>query len=267
MSFVETSDEQRINYEYQPGADPLVFIHGWLHNKTIWKKEIDYFHKQGHATLSIDLRGHGKSSTPDKLDAYNLERFAQDVHEVLAAKEISNATLIGHSLGGMIILKYLKQYGSVKRVVLIDSTYENPSKHVPLFNKVNWTPLTEQLIKYIEDKPRIQRKIGGIDYQKTHPKTPTWLIGAKHSAPHVILSCFREILSLNEEELLKNIRIPTLLIAGEQDKKTPAKITKHMHEKIPGSKLVIIPDAPHDTPRTHPEQLIQAITEFLEEHP
>ena len=264
MSEFTTSDEQTIYYEHTPGEDTLVFIHGWLHNHSIWDKEVKHFTKQQKGTVVLDLRGHGNSSTPEELDDYSMQRFATDVHELLTHLGIQQPTLIGHSLGGMIALTYLKKH-SVKRLVLIDSTYENPSKHVPLANKIQWTPITEQLIKYIQDKPRIQRALGGIDYEKTPRQIPTWLVGAKHSAPHVILSCMREILRLNEEELLKHIHIPTLLIAGENDKKTPAKITRQMHQQIPNSKLVIIPDAPHDTPRTHPKAIIQALDEFLEE--
>lgn len=266
MSTYTTSDEETIYYEHTPGSDALVFIHGWMHNHTIWKHEVKHFQKQGRATLTIDLRGHGKSSTPQALDAYTMQRFAQDVHEVITHCELENPTLIGHSLGGMIALTYLKEH-PVKRLVLIDSAYENPAKHVALAKNVNWTPITQKLINYIQDKPRLKRRLGGVDYSNANKHLPTWLLGAKHSTPHVILSCLREILHLDEEELLKKIHSPTLIIAGEKDKQTPASIAKKMHSQITTSKLVIIPDAEHDTPRTHPKKIIQALDEFLEAHP
>lgn len=268
MSEYETSDGVNIHYEHQPGTDALVFIHGWLHNRTVWKHETAHFHKQGHETLAADLRGHGRSEAPDDIDAYSLERHAQDIREALEELGIQHPTLIGHSLGGLIALSYYKQYRDAKRLVLIDSTYENPAKHVPLIKNLPWTPLTDKLIEYIKDRPRVQRTLGAeTDFSKHTGSIPSWLVGAKQTAPHVILSCMRELLRCDEKALLAHIDAPTLLIVGEDDNKTPAAITQYMHEHIANSELVTIPAGTHDTPITHPERITKSIEDFLQKNP
>lgn len=263
MSEFTTSDEQTIHYEYTPGEDPLVFIHGWVQDLHLWDQEITYFQEQGHATLRIDLRGHGKSSAPKNIEAYTMQRFVDDLHEAITHCKLENPTLIGHSLGGMIALSYVKEHHP-KRLVLIDSSYENPSKHVPIAKNINWTPITQKLLEYVEEHPEIQQTIGEIN---DHKHLPELLRRIKQTAPHVILTCLREILKLDQEQILKHIRAPTLLIAGEKDWQTPPSIAKEMHQKIPQSKLSIIPKADHNTPLSHPKEIIQEIESFLEETP
>jgi pimeloyl-ACP methyl ester carboxylesterase len=77
----------------------------WYKNWTSWKKEIQFFNKHNISTITLDLRGHGKSDKPNELTSNTLDCFAKDIHEILIKENITDFIIVGHSMGGMIALK------------------------------------------------------------------------------------------------------------------------------------------------------------------
>ncbi len=76
--------------------------------------------------------------------------FAKDIKELLVHNNISNPVIVGHSFGGMILLKFEELFpGTAACLVLIDTTYENPVKNIPLIKYFDLTPITKLLLKHI----------------------------------------------------------------------------------------------------------------------
>ncbi len=109
-----------INFEVKGTGNPLVFIHGFMENRKIWNDYVSLL-SATHQIITIDLDGHGESQN---LRAVNtMDDFADDVIEVLNHLKITNATFIGHSMGGYVILALCEVYPQVvNKVVLINST-------------------------------------------------------------------------------------------------------------------------------------------------
>lgn len=263
MASFETSDEQVISYEYTEGSHVVVLVHGYLHSKSVWREEVEFFQDKGYGTLCFDLRGHGSSSKPQDVDSYSMSRFSADLEELLQHLSIADFSLIGHSLGGMISLFHYDKYGSCKRLVLLDSSYENPAKHIPVAKDIDWNPIIDKLIKYFEKNQHLLPPVDEVDFSRGSKLIPSWLRVVKNNAPQTILACMREILDFNIEHILDDIRVPTLIIVGEKDWQTPPSISKKMHERIKGSEYHVLRDADHDLILSESEEYSMLIYDFF----
>ena len=100
---VLSADGVSIAYSvYGKGETALVFIHGWSCDSRYWYRQIPYFSKK-YRVVTIDLAGHGNSGADRK--EYTMEKFAQDVSVVLDDADIKKAVLVGHSMGGGVIMQ------------------------------------------------------------------------------------------------------------------------------------------------------------------
>ncbi|RJQ15710.1 alpha/beta hydrolase [Candidatus Woesearchaeota archaeon] len=266
MAIIHSFDNAVIYYDYVRKEEPvLIFLHGLIHNHTIWKKEVDFFSEKEFSTLSVDLRGHGKSEVPLSLSAFKIENFANDVHEIIKKENIKHFILIGHSLGGMVILKFLELYPhEADKAVLIDSGYENPWKSI---EKYHLTPLLDQFLSRLFENKKLQKKyFHDVDFSKFDNKYDVyyWLQGLKGTSLQTVVACFKGIIDLDEKHILPNIAIPVLLIHGDKDNKIPLREAISMKQHIKNSKLVILRNASHDTPLFQAEKINKAVASFLE---
>ncbi len=110
-----------LHYERKGSGDnTLVIIHGFLGGSKIFDKVIDDLQKN-HEILIVDLPGHGKS--PLEKESYTVYDYAQEIADILAHEKISNATWLGHSMGGYIVLAALeKKMAKIDKAILVHST-------------------------------------------------------------------------------------------------------------------------------------------------
>ena len=159
-----------INFDVKGTGSPLVFIHGFMENSKIWNDYVSLF-STTHQMITIDLAGHGNSKNLRTTNT--MDDFADDVIEVLNHLKISNATFIGHSMGGYVILALCEVYPQfVNKVVLINSTSlpDSPEKkeqrlkiiptierNFPLFIKLSIPMLFSEVLK-----PQLQNEINQL---------------------------------------------------------------------------------------------------------
>jgi 3-oxoadipate enol-lactonase len=248
-------------------VNTLIFLHGWGHNHTVWKKEIEFFNKKKYDTLALDLRGHGKSGKPKKLANYSMNNFAKDIDEIIKKEKIENPVLIGHSLGGMIILKFMELFPKkAKAIVLIDTTYRNPWKDVQIMKQIKLSNFNKNLFKYIFKNRELMKKHFkeyGFSTKKGYNDLFYFIKGLTLTPTVSILSCLRDMLNFDEAKILKKINIPTLIIEGKYDYKTPINVAREMHKNIKNSKLSIIKGTTHDANILKPTKVNKEIDQFL----
>jgi pimeloyl-ACP methyl ester carboxylesterase len=103
VSTVKSPDGVDIRYEdVGRGSPPIVFVHGWSCDRTYWKSQIEHFAKTNRV-VAVDLAGHGESGTSRK--EWTMAAFGADVRAVLEALDLRGAVLVGHSMGGPVILE------------------------------------------------------------------------------------------------------------------------------------------------------------------
>lgn len=121
-----SADNIVISYNVEGNGKPaLIFVHGWCCDKSYWKHQVPYFAEK-YKVITIDLAGHGKSGFGRK--TWSMEAFGTDVAAVLEQLDINQAILIGHSMGGSVIVEAARQ--SSKRIIglVVVDTFRNIEK-------------------------------------------------------------------------------------------------------------------------------------------
>jgi len=115
----ENSSDIQLYYEDHGSGDPVVLIHGYPLNSASWEKQIPVLLEAGQRVVSYDRRGFGKSSQPTT--GYNYDTFAEDLHKLVTHLKLRNFALVGFSMGGGEVARYIGKRGSkgVSKAVII----------------------------------------------------------------------------------------------------------------------------------------------------
>jgi pimeloyl-ACP methyl ester carboxylesterase len=116
---IRTSDGVILRYEERGTGEPLVIVPGWSCTAATWRHQLDGL-SDSFRVIALDMRGHGRSDKP--AFGYRIARFGADLRDVLDALDLTGVTLLGHSLGCVMIWSYLDLFGSdrLRRLVLVD---------------------------------------------------------------------------------------------------------------------------------------------------
>lgn len=240
-------DDININYTQYGNKDGknIVLLHGWGQNIEMMDPIGKRLDKDFYIT-NIDLPGHGKSEEPTK--EYNIYDYYEVVKELLNKLDIKNPILIGHSFGGRIAIIYAAKE-KVDKLVLLASPFKKSNKDKSLKVRVlkflNKVPVLNKLAPYMK------KKIGSRDYKNAS-------------------SMMRKILvnTVNEdlEKYLKDIRIPTLLIWGTNDREASIEDAKYAEDIMENAGLVVYEGATHYAYLERIDQTIRVLNSFLKEN-
>ncbi|MFA5770313.1 MAG: alpha/beta hydrolase [Patescibacteria group bacterium] len=258
-------------YEDLGLGKPVVLIHGFPLSGAAWEKEVSALIKAGYRTITYDRRGFGKSSQPKT--GYDYDTFAADLNNLMIKLDLRDAILVGHSMGTGEITRYLSTYGSkrVKKAVFIApippfilKTKDNlEGIDQSVFDGIIKSIKVDQLgylSKFFSDFYNLDVNLGKLVSKEVVRSN---MDIAALASPIAILSCIPTWLTDFRKDLPK-INIPSLIIQGDADRILPFPITgKRLHEKVKGSKLVIIKDGPHGIPWTHAEEINRELLNFL----
>lgn len=267
----ENSGNIDLYYEDHGSGKPVVLIHGWPLSGRSWEKQTSALLEAGYRVITYDRRGFGDSSKP--AFGYDYDTLAADLSEVLTTLDLRDAAIVGFSMGGGEVARYLGVNGS-----------ERASKAVfiaaipPFLLKTSDNPegadgaLSEGIKKAIvADRPAFLSKflsdfynvdvLGGKRISEQVVQL-SWNIGAGAS-PKGSLDCVSAWLTDFRNDL-KKITVPTLVIHGDADRILPIAITgKRTHEAVKGSRLVAVPGGPHGLIWTHAEIVNRELLDFL----
>jgi non-heme chloroperoxidase len=259
-------------FEDHGTGDPVVLIHCWPLSSRVWEAQVPALVEAGHRVIAYDRRGFGWSSQP--WEGYDYDTLAGDLHALLEHLDVRDATLVGYSMGGGEVVRYLATYGSgrVARAVLAATA-------LPYRYRTDDNPdgdADDALIAHFEDVLRQDR----LAFLETFLQT--WfgagaqadVNAARHgyalqiaafASPKATLDCIGSISRTDFRADLEKLTVPTLLIHGGADVAVPWKVTsQRSHDLIAGSELVIIEGGPHGLVLTHAEAFNRALLDFLD---
>lgn len=123
-----SADGVQIQFEFRGKGEPtLIFVHGWCCDRRYWREQLPYFAKR-HKVVAIDLAGHGRSGLNRR--AWTMDAFSEDVASVVAVLGLKQVVLIGHSMGGTVILKAAPRIPrQVIGLVAVDQFYNLEETH------------------------------------------------------------------------------------------------------------------------------------------
>ena len=276
MAFLKVGEENstpvELYYEDHSSGSPVVLIHGWPLSGRSWEDQVAALIEAGHRVITYDRRGFGKSSQP--YGGYDYDTFAADLAALLEHLDLRDTTLVGFSMGGGEVARYISRYGTdrVSKVVLAAAV--PPYLYQSADNPEGG--LDDATIEQFKDGVRGDR-IAFLDEFTTNffaagdrsdlISEPSRLYHreiAAFASPKGTLECIDAFSYTDFRDDLSKIGVPTLIIHGDSDAIVPFEVSgKRSHEAIANSSLVLIEGAPHGFNATHADQFNRALLDFL----
>lgn len=255
-----TIGDASFHYEESGKGLPLVLLHGFPLDSRIWAKQREELGHMFHV-ITPDLRGFGKSQSQQ---SFTLGTLADDVHALLAEIGALPCVLGGLSMGGYVVLEYAKKYPSELRgLVFIDTKAEGDTPE----GKEGRT----KMVKLVQEKgspavaDQMMPKMLAPDAEKNRPDIAKELRAIMESCPPTTIA--NALLAMRDRAdhsaNLPSIAVPTLILVGDADSITPPAMSQKMHDAIPHSQLTIIRGSGHMSCMEQPDQVNQAIREFV----
>jgi non-heme chloroperoxidase len=271
MPTITTKDGTQIYYKDWGKGQPLVFSHGWPLSADAWEDQMIFLATRGYRCIAHDRRGHGRSSQP--WDGNDMDTYADDLAELVAALDLRDAIHIGHSTGGGEVTRYIGRHGTarVAKAVLIGAipplmlrTDSNPGG-LPraAFDQIRAGVLADrsQFFKELSIPFYGGNRAGAQVSQGL--RDSFWLQGmlAGHKAAFDCIKAFSET-DLTED--LKKFDVPTLILHGDDDQIVPIGASALLSSKIvKGSTLKIYPGAPHGMCSTLKDRVNEELLAFI----
>ncbi|PWU17836.1 MAG: alpha/beta hydrolase [Bdellovibrio sp.] len=256
-------DGTEIYYETRGEGEPLIFVYGIACLMNHFHHQIDYFSKRNQV-ITFDLRGHNRSSAPKNLQHMTVRAMAEDLLALIEHLNVGRAHFVGHSFGVPVLIQYSKLTRRHNRsFVFINGFARNPIQGmfgldlVDSFFKFgkktfrNYPRLVSHLWKSAVQNPLagvVAGLVGGFNLVQTEWKDIEIYARAVAEMPlDTFIPLFEDMMRFNDEDAVKKITTPTLVLAGDNDLVTPLHFQEDLHKMIPGSKFVVVPRGSHCT--------------------
>lgn len=239
----------------------MVLVHGFCGARSIWQLQVSEL-ARSHMVIAVDLRGHGDSDKPQGSDQYSIGVCADDLNGLLERLGIPSAVFMGQSMGTLVCQQLsLAHPERVRALVLAGALAGSP----PAGTIVG--PWVERIVEEIEAK-------GLGEYLKTI--VPFWFSpgfdpavissftrDCFKAAQHAAVAFCRAVSGFSIRDKLSAIRVPTLIVVGEKDGRTPVEEAEYINRRIPDAWLKIIKGAGHMANVEKPEEFNRAVSAFL----
>jgi len=267
----ENSGDVELYYEDHGSGRPVVLIHGWPLSGRSWEKQTAALLEAGYRVVTYDRRGFGESSKPTF--GYEYDTLAADLHALLTDLDLRDATLVGFSMGGGEVARYVANHGTerVGKAAFVAAippfllkTADNPEGvHGPVFDGIQKGLAADRpafLAGFLQNFYNVD-VLGGKRVSDELIRL-SWNI-ASGASPAGTLACVSAWLTDFRKDLAK-FDLPTLVVHGDSDRIVPLEVSgRRTHAAVQRSKLVVLKDAPHGLNWTHAEELNRALIEFL----
>lgn len=242
-------DGVRIYYEAAGKGPPVLLSHGYSATSRMWRGQVEAL-KDSYRIITWDMRGHGQSDSPAEQARYSEAETVADMAAILDAEGIDRAVIGGLSLGGYMSLAFhLAHPARVRALMLFDTGpgYRNPA------GREAWNRTAEARAVAFETR--------GLEALGSGAEVRI----AQHRSAEGLARAARGMLAQFDSrviESLESIRVPTLVLVGENDQPFLGA-TDYMAARIPGARKVVIPGAGHAANIDQPDAFNRAVEDFL----
>jgi pimeloyl-ACP methyl ester carboxylesterase len=271
MSFLKTQDNAELFYNDWGQGSPVVLIHGWPLNADMWSDQAAFLTDKGHRVITYDRRGFGRSSQPTA--GYDYDTLASDLAEILSHLDLENVTLVGFSMGGGEVARYIGRYGAkrVAKAALVSAvtpyllkTSDNPTG-------VDKSVFDDILAGLNKDRPHFlagfaEKFFGNsVIHKKVSSEMLQWSLQmAMMGSLRATLECVKAFAMTDFRKDMAAFTIPTMIIHGTADETVPIDSAARVAAKmIKGSTLIEYDGEPHGLQATAKDRLNKDLLEFI----
>ena len=271
MPYTTMQDGTEIFYRDVGSGTPVVLIHGWPLSGDMWDRQINTLGEHGVRVIAADRRGFGRSDQP--WTGYDYDTLASDVNDLLEDLDVRGATLVGFSMGGGEVVRYLSRYGTsrVNKAVLVSAvtpylyqTDDNPDGvDAKIFEK------NEELMR--KDRPAFLKEFAPKFYGRSvvhHTVSEAELewtqMMALTGSTRSTLATAHSWSSTDFRDEMKGITIPVLVIHGTSDGTVPIDNSGRRSAKLlPNATLSEYDGEPHGLFLTSADRLSEELLQFV----
>lgn len=239
-----------IYYETHGEGPAILLTHGYSATSQMWRPQIDALSRE-HTLILWDMRGHGRSGSPSSADAYGERATTEDMAALLDELGFAKAIVGGLSLGGYMSLAFQVDFPERVEALLVIDTGPGFRRDA---GRDEWNRTAMAQADALEER----------GFEALQGRSAEMAMAQHDSVDGLIMAARHMLTQRNARviESLPHIRVPTLVVVGEND--TPfLAATDYMAGKIPGAEKAIIQDAGHAVNLDQPEAFNQVVTTFI----
>jgi len=262
-----------IYYEDLGQGEPVILIHGWPLSGKSWELQIQALLDAGHRVITYDRREFGQSFVSS--DGYDYDTLAEDLHKLISQLELRKPALVGFSMGGGEVIRYITNYGNdnISKITLVASI-------IPLVKKKDDNPdgvpqekldeiinnLKGDRLNFLESFHMNFYNYGILSKSVSQKQLDfDWNI-ASQASPIATIKAAESWANTDFRTEVGAVTVPVLIVHGDDDKVVPIKTAGDQAAQLIGhSQYHVISGAPHGLNITHAEELNPILIEFLKQ--
>ena len=270
MSTFTTTDGTEIYYKDWGSGKPVLFSHGWPLDADMWEYQMEYLSSRGYRTIAFDRRGFGRSSQP--WTGYDYNTFADDIAQLIEHLDLKEITLVGFSMGGGDVSRYIGKYGTarVAKLVLLGAVTPIFGKSASFPEGVDASVFDGIKAGLLKDRAQFIADFAAPFYGTNQGQvvsegvlTQTLNIALLASLKGTV-DCVTAFADTDFRPDMAKVDVPTLVIHGDGDQIVPFETTgKLAAQQIKGAELKVYKGAPHGFAATHTQQLNEDLLSFI----
>ena len=271
--YIQANDGTELYVKDWGSGRPVVFSHGWPFNADMWDDLANELAERGFRVVSYDRRGFGRSAQP--WNGYDFDMLADDLSAILNKRDLTSVTLVGYSMGGGDIVRYLSRHGSkrIAQLALIGTIVAGLPKSPANPQGLDGSMFDEIKQAIRSDRARfmasvVKDVIYDPELTSSHPVTQEVLewsnVMAMQVCQRALLACVDTFGRTDFRNELPGINVPTLLLHGTADKPVPIDASARPAAKLlPNAKLIEYEGTSHGLIVTERDRVLADLLQFL----
>ena len=271
MAKLTMKDGTEIFYKDWGTGPAILFSHGWPLSSDMWDNQMMVFGQRGHRVIAHDRRGFGRSG--QNWSGNTNEQFGDDIAELIEQLNLSNVVLVGHSMAGGEICKYVSRHGCEKlsKIVMLSTVpplllqSETNPDGVPqsMFDQMRDNVMKDRA-GFFTEMPPMFFGFNRLLHKSSQPMLHSFWAQAMRAGVKPTYDCIAQFSQVDFSEDLKKITVPTLFIHGDDDQIVPLKISAEKAVKlVPNATLKVYSGGGHAISLVQAEQFNEDLAAFL----
>jgi pimeloyl-ACP methyl ester carboxylesterase len=250
----------RIAFERAGGGPPLVLVHGAVSDSRVWRRQLDDLSDE-FTVVAWDAPGCGGSADPP--ESFRLPDYAEALAGFIAALGLERPHVLGHSFGGGLALELYPRHPAVPATLILAGAYAGWAGSLPR------TEVERRLRFALEVADRLPggfepTSMPGLFSKAMSPETVDELVAIMSEIRPVATRAMAHALAERDlRDVLPAIGVPTLLLYGDADQRSPLNVAEDLRDSIPTSRLVVMAGLGHESYLESPERFNAEVRSFL----